>query len=98
MSNLDGSTALERHIIRQIRWYLSELAELRAERERTKTPPPDTLPPAAGVAVPLIPPPTSPAAPAAVAVEAREPHYMDAALNDAGFVAWLHRQNEAVRR
>ena len=98
MNNPEGSTALERHIIRQIRWYLSELSELRAERERTKNPPPDTLPPAAGIAVPLIPPPTSPAAPAAAAVTTREPHYMDAALNDEAFVVWLRRQNEMVRR
>lgn len=85
------TTALEQHLIRQIRWLLNELALLRAERAA-----PGPLPPAAPVPAPLAPPPSAPSGPAQLAAPA-EPHYMDAALGDAAFAAWLDRRNREVR-
>lgn len=87
--NIEARTALERHIIKQIRWLFAQLEELR------NLPPAELPPPAELQPAPLQPPPIAPAGPAALpapASETAELDYMLPALQDAAFMAWRDRQ------
>lgn len=93
MITIEARTALERHIIKQIRWLFGQLEEL---RNMPHDPGQLSSPPELEGA-PLVPPPVAPAGPAALPEPAPELHYMTDALADTAFVQWRNRHDREVR-
>ena len=94
--NIEARTALERHIIKQIRWLFAQLEELR----NMPAGPAELPPPAEPQPAPLQPAPVAPAGPAALPAPAPEPaelDYMRPRLQDAAFLEWRKRQNSEAR-